>query len=556
LADIRLKIVEHEERPCLELVISAVGPQVQPIPGFAGMRGANRQTAEQIENILTGHFSFAVKTTAADGSPPRYGTWRAGRRGAVPQRRLGPDGRIDFLAVTPREYPLELIVETGGLGEGRQTTELWFDGMPRLRLTYQVTGKQVRIVAFDSLGHAPPAETPVNAEQKDDKDTNEPPKEKPLKPPVTDAEWDARDLEGKWVLYQKLIRADEKNIKAFTPYLAERKDFDFLEVIALHQSLYQGGIAASWALAKADAPQWLRVAAWLRPVDIDHGETETAKLLVKHNPAKSLAWLDKYAAEAFISKDEKETSRFGDRSNPLLHDLQVLKKKKVKAGDLGKALPPFQPSEVFRYLDAPKTLDDFGDRKRAEVDKVYVHQVLRAIKALVQSGRCREPWIGKLLQLTKHTDPEVRQAAFLAFADFGNELDPKNSPIDDFRKVMDDAKETAAIRESALMAFSSISHPQVYVRLHELALETDHPAWPAAISRLNDIGDEFTLEHLNGENAWRPQEMGRGSAARARRFSWKCRKTTGTRCVGRIHEKPSAENADALDQIVFRQSTR
>jgi hypothetical protein len=230
---------------------------------------------------------------------------------------------------------------------------------------------------------------------------------------------------------------------------------------------------------------------------LDHGETETAKLLVKHNPAKSLAWLDKYAAEAFISKDEKEISRFGDRSNPLLHDLQVLKKKKVKAGDLGKALPPFQPSEVFRYLDAPKTLDDFGDRKRAEVDKVYVHQVLRAIKALVQSGRCREPWIGKLLQLTKHTDPEVRQAAFLAFADFGNELDPKNSPIDDFRKVMDDAKETAAIRESALMAFSSISHPQVYVRLHELALETDHPAWPAAISRLNDIGDEFTLEHLN-----------------------------------------------------------
>ena len=59
---------------------------------------------------------------------------------------------------------------------------------------------------------------------------------------------------------------------------------------------------------------------------------------------------------------------------------------------------------------------------------------------------------------------------------------------------MDDAKETAAIRESALMAFSSISHPQVYVRLHELALETDHPAWPAAISRLNDLGDEFTLE--------------------------------------------------------------
>jgi hypothetical protein len=316
------------------------------------------------------------------------------------------------------------------------------------------------------------------------------------KPPVADADWNALDMEGKWVLYQKIARADENRAKAFPAYLAQRKEFDFLEMIALHRPLFEGGIAAAWALARADAPQWLRVAAWQRQTEIDHGESETSKLLVRHNPAKALAWLEKYAVDAVITKGETENPHFIGRPNPVPQALMALQKMKVKAGTIGNALPPLQPGEVFRHLDAPKELADFGNRKRTEAGKVYVHQVLRAIKALVQSGRYREPWLGKALQLTRHTHPEVRQAALLAFADFGRWSDPKNSPVAEFRKVMDDPRETPAIREAALMAFSSYGHPQVYVRLHEVALETAHPAWQAAVSRLYDVGNEFTLDHL------------------------------------------------------------
>jgi hypothetical protein len=169
---------------------------------------------------------------------------------------------------------------------------------------------------------------------------------------------------------------------------------------------------------------------------------------------------------------------------------------KVKPGDLGNALPPLKPADVFRHLDAPMDVEEFGDRLRVDPGKVYAQQVLWAIKAFVQSGRYREPWVGKVHRLTRHGHLEVRQAALLAYTSFGHLLEPKDSPVAEFARVMDDPAETPAIREAALLAFSWLRHPRVYVRLHEVALETAHPAWSAAISRLNDLGNEFTVEHL------------------------------------------------------------
>jgi hypothetical protein len=382
-----------------------------------------------------------------------------------------------------------LIVETGGLKDGRHTTELWFDGSPRLRLTYLLKGDQARVLTFASLAADPeaalavgPAAAPARQEQ-------------PGKLPVTDKEWDARDLEGKWALYQKIASADEKIIRAFSTHLAGRKDFAFLEMIALHRPLLFEGIDAAKALAKADAPQWLRVAAWLRLSGIDHAEVETELLFTEHHPARAIAWLDRYAAEATLSKGEQVNPR-----HPLQPDIfrSLLRKlkKKYQPDKLGDALPPLEPAEVFRHLDAPKDLAQFGDRNKAEPGKVYVHQVQRAIKGFLQSGKYREPWLGKMLKLTRHPQPQVRQAAYLAFTQLEHALDPKNNPIEEFRRVMDDPKETPAIREGALMAFSYLRHPQVFVRLHELALEPANPVWRAAVSRLDSVGNEFTLKHL------------------------------------------------------------
>lgn len=491
VADIRLRGVNHDgSRRTLEIVISAVGPDVDAIPGWTGVRGGNRHTAEQIENILTGRFAFDAKTQVEPVSTPLPVQWRSGRRGPIAQRKLGTDGRIDFFAVTPREYPLELIVETDVVAGARHITEMWFDGAPRLRIRYDIIDNRPRVITFETGDPLPtPGALDVQAKE-------QPGKQAPFELPVADADWKARDLEGKWALFKKTVDDDDKKAKAFVAELERRKEYAFLEMIALNQPLYDGGVTAAWALAKADAPQWLPVAAWLRTQEIDHGESETIRLLTRHNPPKALAWLGKYAAATVIAKGEVENPRLVGQPSPVIRALDVLRARKVKPGEIGNALPPFQPADVFRHLDAPADLADFGDRKTVEPGKVYVHQVVRAIHCFAKSGRYREPWFGKVQRLTTHKNMKVRQAAYLAYTYFADSLPAKSQPVDEFRKVVDDAEEAPAIREAALMAYSHLDHPQVYVHLHELVLDTNHPAWSALISRLYDLGNEFTLEHL------------------------------------------------------------
>lgn len=484
IADVRVKVVDLGGRRALELTISAVGPSVEPMPGFAGIRGGNRQTAEQIDNILSGRFAFAV-TTRAEGAAPVAGTWHGGRRGVILERRLRPDGVIDYFSPTPREYPLELIVNAGPLANGRQSTELSFNGSPRLRVVSEVDGLNAKVVEFASLGESPDAL--LAGEDPPVKPVEEPP---PPRIDIADADWNARDLEGKWSLLQKSLADDPRVARSFVAFAAARKDYGFLEMIAVHQPLYDGALAAAWALARADAPQWVRVAVHLRRIEMGHGEAETSKILFKHNPAKALAWHEKYAGQF----PEKSAARHSADM-----DLAAYRKAKVKPGVLAGALPPFDDADLFRHLDAPKTLADFGDRARVKADEVYTHQVVRAIKTYTAAGERSEPWLGKMLALTRHPNEAVRRNAYLAYAEAGESLAPRgaaNHPLDEFRRVMDDVKEPDAVREAALLAFGGFRHPQVYLRLHELAQDPTHPAWKAAISTLGNVGDEFTLEQL------------------------------------------------------------
>jgi hypothetical protein len=496
LASIEIKLHSRGDRPVLQLVISAVGPLVEPMPGFAGLRGANRQTAEQIEAIMKGKMSFVVLTIPADGGAPQVGTWQAGVRARIRERQFLPNGRIDFFTLTEHEYPIELLVETGAMADGAYTTELWFDDEPRLRVSFQISGHQLALASIASLGRPDPARAPPKLPPGAIPQTKEQEAQKgPVTPPVADADWNARDQEGKWVLFRKIVGDNDEKAAAFVAFLAQRKDFEFLEWIGVYQPLRQGGLTATGALAKADAPQWLRVAAWQRLNEITHGEAETARILRKHNPPKALAWLEKYGREAALSKEEKEGAMEA-QNDLLMSDLSYLRGNKVKVGDLGTALPPLSPGMVFDALAAPADLPRFGGRLKAEPGKTYQHQVLRAISAVVQSGRYREPWVGKLATLTKHSNTDVRLAALLAFADIGNWLDPKVGLIDEFRKMMDDPKEPAGIREGAFMAFSAFAHPQVFVRIHELLLQPENPCWFAAMSRIYNVGDQFTLDHL------------------------------------------------------------
>jgi hypothetical protein len=134
LAELRLELVREAGAVSLRIVATAAGPRVDPVPGWQGVAGANRITAEELASILRrGRLSVEVAGVAP--GEPGSGTVHGGRRGRVPERRRRTDGGIDLDALTCEEYPLELVAITPPLGSGARRTRLLLDGKPRLEVT-------------------------------------------------------------------------------------------------------------------------------------------------------------------------------------------------------------------------------------------------------------------------------------------------------------------------------------------------------------------------------------------------------------------------------------
>lgn len=501
LADVKLTVKRQSELPTLEILISAVGPNVDPIPGYRGVKGANRYTAEELALMLSGQHDVGVSTvqTATQKTLPGLtrGSIHGGRRGRIPERKLLSSGRIDFAAMTPFEYPLEVKLNTGPIRRGTQQTEVRIDGIPRMRITFRFDGTRAQITGFESVGDPEhtdgshhlvvPQASPFAVQSQAGKPAK--PAKIALKPPVTAAAWKELDNEGKWARFKASIEAPAGpgTGEGWVLFLVEQKDFEFLEWVGLYliDAMKQFGVGQS--LAKAGAPQWIRAVAWSRstPQSLGHGEAQSRSLLRSHDPQFAFSWLEKH-------KKIVVTER-----SPAKLDYDFLKKKKYKLQDVNSALPPLKPEDVLAHLDAPATLSEFGNRRKVEPGKVYRQQVLRAIDGLVASGHYYEPWLGKVMALTRHSDIKVRQAAFLAVTHFFRKLDTKKHPISNLVQVADDPSESDAIRESAFMAYSCFQHPSVWVKFHMIAETPSHPAWRVAITRLASYGNSFTLEYLS-----------------------------------------------------------
>jgi hypothetical protein len=84
--------------------------------------------------------------------------------------------------------------------------------------------------------------------------------------------------------------------------------------------------------------------------------------------------------------------------------------------------------------------------------------------------------------------------AWLAFTRAPGQAIPMREAI----AVIDDTSQPAAVRAAAVMAisFAQAEQPRAWAKLHEIARQPDHPGFPSAVSRLADIGEEFTLAHL------------------------------------------------------------
>ena len=482
LADLRFD-VEPKQQQNLKITVSAMGPNVEPIAGFRGIQGANRYTAEELELILAGHHVVEVVTEFDDGQSVS-GRILSGRYGTLPERRLLPSGRIDFLAQTLRDYPLELVVDPQTQSSGRRRTVVIVNGRPRLRCVYNIINGRVEGLEVQSLGghsfladmfddgnHQKGSRIILTAVQE-------------TKPPVSEAEWTARDLEGKWVLLSAEIASEPTKIPAWVEFLKQKKEFQLLEWMAIYvpDAFKTHGVAE--ALKTSDAPQWIRVVAWhtAGPFYLGHGEQQAQSLLTSA-PGLAEHWLQTH-------KDKIEP--WEGMIEQLYGGFQKDKFAPVDSSDY---LPPLQVANVFPHLSDAKDAVDYSQRKQADSGVVYTHQVVREINGIVVSGR-RDPELLKTVrELTKHSNNEIRQAAFLAHTYILPQT-PATERLDDFVKVIDDSAESGMIRESALMGFSYHTHPSVLLKLHQVAADPQHAAWSAAVSRVGDIGKGFSVSLL------------------------------------------------------------
>lgn len=292
-------------------------------------------------------------------------------------------------------------------------------------------------------------------------------------------DWAQRDLEGRWVAYQRDLdghQADAERRQKWATALVAAGEFEFLEWIAT----YGGWTPAGSALAKAGAPQWMRVALWnLRAADSHNRDTARDALLKQ--PGAARAWFEKYP--------------LAQRRGAELYG----KLREFAAGDAGAQLPPLDGmAHLMRFLDVPAQLAEFGDRLRAERGVVYRHQVVRALQALPIWNELEPQHLAKVVALTRHPDAELRRQTYLAITALPPVLVP-------WQALWPATQQGAADeRRLALLACSYSPHPRVWFELHRIATDAGAVTRDVACSRIGDVGDGYSLELLQRLLAPRP----------------------------------------------------
>lgn len=300
----------------------------------------------------------------------------------------------------------------------------------------------------------------------------------PVKPAQLPADWAQRDLEGKWVAWRAALDAganDTTVAAAWALALGEAKEFELLEQIAI----FAGWRLAGPQLAKAEAPQLLRVALWNLGALDSHDKDTARNALLQRGPLV-LGWLRAHPG-----------ARLG-KGAPIVAELE---KANVQPAEAAAFLAPLDPVQVLvPLLDAPAAIVEFGDRLRAEGRTRYVHQVLRGLSGVAVFGATDDLIVHKVVALTRHPHAAIASAAFTALS----KLPGAAVPYEPLRRIVDDAAADPGRRRLAAMAFSFSAHPAAFFRLHEIARDPAHPASDVAIARLGEIGDPATEADLQG----------------------------------------------------------
>ena len=266
----------------------------------------------------------------------------------------------------------------------------------------------------------------------------------------------------RWREFVAHIESDPAKNNAAIAAAREQKDFEFLEQIALYT---RSAEAACRELAQADAPGWPRCAAWCLAKKSDSHTYQAARDLLLGQPELALGWF-----QANPPRNVHERN--------LLTELEA--KEPMPRAD-SRYLPAFDPQVVFAALE-PNAVSVLGEADRT----IAIERALEGYAHLFEHD---EPWRAWVLALTRHADDRVKSAAYRAMTRF----QALEVPIAQLWNAVEDASIAPAMRELALLSFSFGSPIATYARLHGVANDPSHPAWRTAVSRLGDVGDEFTL---------------------------------------------------------------
>ncbi len=280
---------------------------------------------------------------------------------------------------------------------------------------------------------------------------------------VDRASWDDLGLEEKWDLYRTQTRANVKDGSAprWRAFLAEAGEFELLEWCAI----YEGWVGSGEFLVKANAPQWMRAAVWSLSARDSHSFEAAAVSSLEARAHDVLAYAELHPQVLADPWLKGAVARWKEAG--------------VVPGSAEGMLPPLTPDQVYAHLYAPAVTRS-------------VHQVQRALHGLALSNTRPPEALTQLERLLAHPEERVRLDACLTYAKLPEYLIAVQSLL--YRAG--DEKESERVREAAVYALGSVSHPAVFAKLLDLATDPDHPGWKAVVARLVDKHDPFVLHGL------------------------------------------------------------
>ncbi len=310
---------------------------------------------------------------------------------------------------------------------------------------------------------------------------NVPAPQQPNAPPAAiPGDWNARDLDAKWVYLQQDLeahRADTQRFARWVSLLAAAKDFDFLAELATWTSWSQG--VGSALVANKD-PRWMALAAW-NLGSFDSHNKDTALSVVGVNQALFLGWLKRFPA-ARVGLAATLAKRYEEEG--------------VEPADASALEPPLDPAQVLEpWLQARGAWIEMPvDQLQAKPGASYLHRTTRALHASANIGRATPYIIGRIVQLAGDERPTLRKTAHNVLAG----MPPHLIPLLPLLRRAQDPKLDPGLRRLAFLTASHSNHPRAYWELWSALLGSDELLAEVAAERLAGIGGRAEREILEG----------------------------------------------------------